>query len=79
MQTTWIRSSYFCNISLLANDVWKICLEVPALDKFSALADNIVPGHIICGDGDIVINRGRNAVILSVTNTGDRPVQVLHC
>ncbi|KAI4385293.1 hypothetical protein MLD38_003337 [Melastoma candidum] len=51
-------------------------LPVPSLEKFSALADGIIPGHITCGIGDIVINRGRAAVILSVTNTGDRPVQV---
>lgn len=36
----------------------------------------MIPGEIIPGDGDIVCNEGRNTVTVSVTNTGDRPVQV---
>jgi urease subunit gamma/beta len=35
-----------------------------------------VPGEILIGDGDIVINEGRDAIQLSVTNHGDRPIQV---
>lgn len=34
------------------------------------------PGSIIYGDGDIVLNEGRPAIELDVTNTGDRAVQV---
>jgi urease subunit gamma/beta len=34
------------------------------------------PGEILCADGDIVANDGRDAAKLSVTNTGDRPIQV---
>jgi urease subunit gamma/beta len=33
-------------------------------------------GEIMVGDGDIVINEGRDAVPLEVTNRGDRPIQV---
>lgn len=34
------------------------------------------PGEIICAPGDIELNAGRNTVTLSVSNSGDRPVQV---
>lgn len=34
------------------------------------------PGAILFGEGDIVINAGRDVVELTVTNTGDRAVQV---
>ncbi len=36
----------------------------------------IVPGEIIFGKGDIEINVGKKSTKLSVTNTGDRPIQV---
>jgi urease subunit beta len=36
----------------------------------------MIPGEVIPGDGDVVINDGKLAVTLLVTNTGDRPVQV---
>lgn len=35
-----------------------------------------IPGSILFGEGDIVINAGRDTVELEVTNTGDRAVQV---
>src|SRR5215468_5343692 len=34
------------------------------------------PGEILPADGDILANEGRNTAKLSVTNTGDRPIQV---
>jgi urease subunit beta len=34
------------------------------------------PGEIITRAGDIELNAGRDAITLTVTNTGDRPVQV---
>jgi urease subunit beta len=34
------------------------------------------PGEYITADGDIELNAGRNAITLSVSNTGDRPIQV---
>jgi urease subunit gamma/beta len=34
------------------------------------------PGEIFCAPGDIVANEGREVTRLSVTNTGDRPIQV---
>ncbi|KAG2312736.1 hypothetical protein Bca52824_024293 [Brassica carinata] len=51
-------------------------LPVPSLDKFPEAHDEVTPGDIIYGDGSIIINHGRKAVVLKVVNTGDRPVQV---
>lgn len=36
----------------------------------------MIPGEILTADGDITLNAGRKAVTLTVTNTGDRPIQV---
>ena len=36
----------------------------------------MIPGEILPAAGDIILNGDRTAVTLSVTNTGDRPVQV---
>ncbi|XP_010531619.1 PREDICTED: urease [Tarenaya hassleriana] len=51
-------------------------LPVPSLDKFPELSEDVIPGDIKYGDGSIILNQGRKAVILKVVNTGDRPVQV---
>jgi urease subunit beta len=36
----------------------------------------MIPGEIITKGGEIVLNAGRPSAKLSVTNTGDRPIQV---
>ena len=36
----------------------------------------MIPGEVICADGEILLNEGRETVELSVANTGDRPIQV---
>ena len=36
----------------------------------------MIPGEIIAAPGEIELNAGREAVVLTVSNTGDRPVQV---
>ncbi len=36
----------------------------------------MIPGEIICQDGEIEINSGRETFTLVVANSGDRPVQV---
>ncbi len=36
----------------------------------------MIPGEVICADGAIELNAGRKTLELSVTNLGDRPVQV---
>lgn len=39
-------------------------------------ADPIVPGEILFGDGDVVINEGMEMTTIRVTNTSDRPIQI---
>lgn len=36
----------------------------------------MIPGEIIAPDGHIELNAGQKTVTLTVSNTGDRPVQV---
>ena len=36
----------------------------------------MIPGEILCAEGDIILNADRAAITLMVANTGDRPVQV---
>ncbi|MGD9803061.1 MAG: urease subunit beta, partial [Hyphomicrobiaceae bacterium] len=36
----------------------------------------MIPGEIIVADGEIELNEGRDTIILSVSNSGDRPIQV---
>jgi urease beta subunit len=37
---------------------------------------SVIPGEMVCAEGEITINAGRSTVQLSVSNTGDRPIQV---
>src|SRR3954466_11422583 len=36
----------------------------------------MIPGELFIRDGEIELNAGRTAIRLSVSNTGDRPIQV---
>ena len=36
----------------------------------------LIPGEIITSNDRIVLNEGRESVVIGVTNTGDRPIQV---
>lgn len=36
----------------------------------------MIPGEVVFGDGDILINEGAQRLELNVVNNGDRPVQV---
>jgi urease subunit beta len=36
----------------------------------------MIPGEILAAAGEITLNAGREAITLTVANTGDRPVQV---
>jgi urease subunit beta len=38
--------------------------------------ESVVPGEIVVGDEPIIINAGREARRITVSNTGDRPIQV---
>ena len=58
-------------------------LPVPSLDMFQGDSDDddvvAYPGAVLTKDGNdsgIELNKGRKLIELSVTNTGDRPVQV---
>ncbi|KAK1271887.1 hypothetical protein QJS04_geneDACA014110 [Acorus gramineus] len=51
-------------------------LPVPSLDKFIGSEDDVFPGEMIFGSGKILLNKGRKAVTLGVTNKADRPIQI---
>ena len=58
-------------------------LPVPEREEFARPASparheshGIVAGEMFIGDHDIVINAGRDPIQLTVTNHGDRPIQV---
>jgi urease beta subunit len=36
----------------------------------------MIPGEVICADGEIELNVGAKRTVLAVSNTGDRPIQV---
>jgi urease subunit beta len=36
----------------------------------------MIPGELFPAEGEIILNEGREAIVLMVANTGDRPVQV---
>jgi urease subunit beta len=36
----------------------------------------VIPGELLVGDGDIELNVGRRTIVVSVANTGDRPIQI---
>ena len=36
----------------------------------------MIPGELFIKDGEIELNKGRKTVALTVSNTGDRPIQV---
>ena len=39
-------------------------------------ASKDIPGAVLAGAGDVLMNEGRETVTLKVSNTGDRPIQV---
>jgi urease subunit beta len=36
----------------------------------------MIPGEVMTADGDLILNAGREALVIEVANTGDRPIQV---
>ena len=36
----------------------------------------MIPGEILCADGDLKLNPGRTTLTMVVENAGDRPIQV---
>ena len=51
-------------------------LPVPERTRVAPIESDAVPGEVLHAAGDIMMNEGRNAIQLAVTNKGDRPVQV---
>src|SRR6185503_7750920 len=51
-------------------------LPVPSLLVFQPLPNGHEPGLVEPRPGDVELNAGREMVTLSVTNLGDRPIQV---
>jgi urease subunit beta len=37
---------------------------------------HMIPGEILCADGDLELNPGRTTLTMVVENAGDRPIQV---
>jgi urease beta subunit len=36
----------------------------------------MIPGELLPADGELILNKGAEAITIKVSNTGDRPVQV---
>ncbi len=36
----------------------------------------MIPGEVVTGAGGVILNQGRTTLVVSVANTGDRPIQV---
>jgi len=53
-----------------------VTVHEPIRPGKKARDESVRPGEIIPADGDIEINAGRPTATVSVTNTGDRPVQI---
>jgi len=55
-------------------------LPVPPLSAFAetppAGPEEAIPGEVLPAPGEVVLNEGREAISLAVTNLADRPVQV---
>lgn len=39
-------------------------------------SNEVIPGEVICEEGEIELNKGLNTAVVFVTNTADRPIQV---
>jgi urease subunit gamma/beta len=51
-------------------------LPVPPPERFGAIDEGVVPGEILVRPGEIILHEGRREATLTVTNLGDRPIQV---
>ena len=52
-------------------------LPVPNIRLFSQVEEEDTPvGALLPGEGELILNDGRENVSLKITNTGDRPIQV---
>ena len=53
-----------------------VTVHDPILPSETTQPTSVIPGEVIAAPGDRELNTGRETVILSVANTGDRPIQV---
>ncbi|NOY16830.1 MAG: urease subunit gamma [Gammaproteobacteria bacterium] len=53
-----------------------VTVHTPIMPVEGGAVDGFQPGEIVAGEGEREINVDREAVTLSVANTGDRPIQV---
>lgn len=51
-------------------------LPVPDISLFPAIQPELIPGEILTLPDAIILNKGRKRIRLTVTNNGDRPIQV---
>ena len=51
-------------------------LPIPKLSAFGQAETVPSPGEVLTSDEELVLNEGRDSVELTVTNLGDRPIQV---
>lgn len=52
----------------------------PSSDPKHLKLKDVIPGEIILGEGDIIALHGRQTIEITISNIGDRPIQVgSHC
>ena len=51
-------------------------LPVPELSAFGQAEPTSPPGEVLTSDEELVLNEGRDSIGLTVTNLGDRPIQI---
>ncbi len=80
---SWVCSFWWwkchCHLFLIPSILWFFCYSVyavPPLSAFPVLLEEALPGQMFVAPGKIICSAGRRAVILSVSNQADRPIQV---
>jgi urease subunit gamma/beta len=53
-----------------------VTVHEPILPSATTQATSVIPGEVITVQGEKELNAGRETLILTVANTGDRPIQV---
>jgi urease subunit gamma/beta len=53
-----------------------VTVHEPIRPVAGSAVQDVEPGALVTGDGDIELNAGRRKLTLRVVNTGDRPVQI---
>lgn len=53
-----------------------VTVHQPVRPGTESTADDVIPGEVVAVEGEIELSAGRDTLMLRVTNTGDRPVQV---